>query len=573
MKLRIGTRGSDLALWQARHIAALLAPERPCELVVLKTRGDLIDDVPLQSVEGKAFFTGEIERALLDGEVDLAVHSHKDLPTEMTPGLSIAAVPERASMRERLLIRPECWNEPGAFLPLARGAKVGTSSPRRAEQLALLRPDLAIADLRGNVPTRVKRLREGRYDAIVLAAAGLDRLDLDLSGLKDVELPLEWFVPAPAQGALAIQIREQDQELRALLERRLHRPECARAVAAERGLLARAGGGCNLPLGASVLGVGPYRAVVFLGADHPAPGARARWAAAEAGTPEAAADLAFAALLGGGTRHGPLAGLRVALCGSARATAELAARLSDLGADVGREELITFEQIPAPKLQEQAAGLVPGDALAVTSREAARRLGGLKLAPGVELAAVGQATAAELRAVGLEPTWIGEQGAAQLGRLLNCRPGATVLFPCAEETVGDLERELSARGVSVVNLPLYRTTTRPGATRMARPDVRIFLSPSSVRATRQFARDSDAARVITLGLRTQEACLSAGWTAECAADSHVESALALLAPRASAAPPPSDRTPSDRTPPDRTPPDRPPSGATPRLRAPTPPRS
>ena len=177
MKIRIGTRGSKLALWQAHYVRdRLQAAGAEVEIEVLVTRGDRIDDVPLQNVAGKGFFTKEIEDALLDGRVDVAVHSHKDLPVESPPGLAIAAVPERADPAERMLIAPAAHDPDAALLPLLQGVRIGTSSPRRQAQIAALRPDLEILQLRGNVPTRVKRLREGRYDAIVLAAAGLDRL-------------------------------------------------------------------------------------------------------------------------------------------------------------------------------------------------------------------------------------------------------------------------------------------------------------------------------------------------------------------------------------------------------------
>lgn len=203
MKLRIGTRGSRLALWQAEHVAAALRAEAEVEIVVLETRGDRIQGVPLSRVEGQAFFTAEIERALLEERVDLAVHSHKDLATESPPGLVIAAIPRRGPTAERLLILPEAGDPDALFLPLKRGARVGTSAPRRRAQLLALRPDLEVVDLRGNVPTRVDKLRARAFDATVLAAAGLERLGLDLSGLVDVPLSPTLFVPAPAQGALA----------------------------------------------------------------------------------------------------------------------------------------------------------------------------------------------------------------------------------------------------------------------------------------------------------------------------------------------------------------------------------
>ena len=273
-KIRIGTRGSDLALWQAHHVAGRLqAAGHASEIVILVTRGDRIDDVPLQTIEGKGFFTSELEQALLEERIDLAVHSHKDLPSAMTEGLVIAAVPARAASEERLLVAPDRHDPGGLFLPLVRGARVGTSAPRRTAQLAALRADLELLALRGNVPTRVRRLREGRYDAIVLAAAGLERLALDLGGLVVHTLPSDLVVPAPVQGALAVQTRARDQELRELCGRVLADPLAAATVAAERSLLVAMGGGCNLPLGVALRRESErsWRATAFLGAGHPLP--------------------------------------------------------------------------------------------------------------------------------------------------------------------------------------------------------------------------------------------------------------------------------------------------------------
>jgi hydroxymethylbilane synthase len=523
MKLRIGTRGSDLALWQARHVASRLAGAAEVEIIVLKTRGDAIDDIPLTSVEGKGFFTGEIERALLANEIDLAVHSHKDLPTESTPGLAIAAVPERANATERLLIRPQAHVPRSAFLPVAVGALVGTSSPRREQQLRALRPDLRVASLRGNVPTRVRRLREGRFDAIVLASAGLERLELDLSGLEQLELNPAWFVPAPAQGALAIQIRATDTALAALLRERLHDPATARAIAIERICLARAGGGCNLPFGAFVSGTGPFAAHLFLGAGHPTADSSARWASATADTPEKAADEAFARLAleeksGANTRRsGPLAGLRVALTGSAADGSTLGARLSMLGATLVHERVIEFEDIEAPDLARRLAGLRNGDAVAVTSREAARRLAGAPQPAGVCVGAVGTATARALELAGWRASVIGSAGARELARALPVGSGARVLFPCAEAALEVLEIELARRGVGVDRVPLYRTRRVVGVRLDPHAHVRVYLSPSAAHeaaALERTAQDSlhEPPSIVrfALGDTTLEALRSAG---------------------------------------------------------------
>ncbi len=203
--VKIATRGSDLALWQARWVkAGLESAGAAVELVIVETQGDR-ETMPFRNMTGQGFFTKAVQDAVLAGRADVAVHSLKDLPGERTPGTRIAAVTERADSRDVLLVRPPSFDPCGEALPLRRGVKVGTSAARRQAQLKHLRPDLKIAELRGNVPTRVERLRDGRYDAIMLAAAGLLRLELDLGGLKVVPLAPERFVPAPGQGALALE--------------------------------------------------------------------------------------------------------------------------------------------------------------------------------------------------------------------------------------------------------------------------------------------------------------------------------------------------------------------------------
>ncbi len=245
---RIGTRGSDLAMWQAHHVRDLiLAHGGTCDITVLSTQGDREQVQAFEKLEGKGFFTKEIEQALLEDRIDLAVHSHKDLETRQPDGLCIAAVPERAAAEDVLLIHPRAHRS-APWLPLLSGAVVGTSSVRRRDQLLLLRPDLDIQPLRGNVPTRVQRLKEGRYDAIVLAAAGLDRLDLDLGDLLTVRMDPRHFVPAPAQGALALQMRENDGRVEWLSQ--LSAPDVPEAIEAERSVLRALEGGCQLPFGA-----------------------------------------------------------------------------------------------------------------------------------------------------------------------------------------------------------------------------------------------------------------------------------------------------------------------------------
>ena len=243
--LRLGTRASRLALWQADHVAALLKriPDAPrIEIVTISTEGDRIQNVPLSEVRGQAFFTKEIEQALLDDRVDLAVHSMKDLATQMPEGLSLAATPVREDPRDVIISR-----NGENLAQLAQGARVGTSSLRRKAFLAHLRPDLELAELRGNVPTRLDRLKAGQYDAVILAAAGVKRLGFSeqISGF----LPTEDFPPAASQGALALQIRSDDEDAAKWIGQLDDRPTRL-ATTAERSFLRRVEGGCQVPVGA-----------------------------------------------------------------------------------------------------------------------------------------------------------------------------------------------------------------------------------------------------------------------------------------------------------------------------------
>lgn len=247
-KLIIGTRGSDLALWQAYHVKSQLE-ELGCEveLNIIKTQGDIIQHLSFDKMEGKGFFTKEIEAALIDGTIDLAVHSHKDLETNSSAGLVIAAVSEREDPADLLLIR-KSGVDANQQWGLKKNAIVGTSSARRKSQILRFRPDVELKDLRGNVPTRIQKLRDENYDAILLANAGVIRLKIDLSEFEAVALNPSEFVPAPAQGVLGLQIRESDVVLAEILDKLDHK-ETRERIAIERKVLNRLDGGCQLPLG------------------------------------------------------------------------------------------------------------------------------------------------------------------------------------------------------------------------------------------------------------------------------------------------------------------------------------
>lgn len=240
----IGSRGSQLALTQSNQIADTLrqaAPDIEVNVEIYTTKGDRILDTPLAQIGGKGLFTKELEVALIDKKIDLAVHSLKDLPTELPPGLAVGAIPARVNPLDAFVsTRFESLGD------LPRGARVGTSSLRRKAQLLAFRPDLEILDLRGNVDTRLRRVTDGDFDATLLACAGLTRLDK--SEAIRQELPTDIMLPAPGQGALGIEIRSDDADLAALLQT-IDDPATRAAVTAERALLEALGGGCQIPLG------------------------------------------------------------------------------------------------------------------------------------------------------------------------------------------------------------------------------------------------------------------------------------------------------------------------------------
>lgn len=242
--LRLATRGSALARTQSQWVADRLGElGHPTELLIVKTTGDLNQQDPLNTLGGKGIFTKEIEVALLERKADLAVHSLKDLPTEMPEGLVLAATPPREDPRDALVARVP-------LRELAKGTRVGTGSLRRQAQIRALRPDLEYVDIRGNVPTRVQKWRDGEYGAVVLAVAGIRRLGWEVAGLTEAELhPLEGCVPAPCQGILGLQCRVDDAATFAALGL-LNDPEAELAARAERAFLAELQGGCHVPAGA-----------------------------------------------------------------------------------------------------------------------------------------------------------------------------------------------------------------------------------------------------------------------------------------------------------------------------------
>jgi len=303
VKLKLGTRGSALARAQSGDVARMLeACGHEVEVVIIKTLGDAQQDRPFADVGAAGIFVREIEYALLDHRIDVAVHSYKDLPTLGPPDLVIGSVPERVDCADRLLVRADQVDKSQGLLPVRQGAVIGTASARRQALLSHYRPDLTCKMLRGNVPTRIQRLVDGQYDAILLAAAGLQRLQRsDALPEPDAYVafrvdPTE-FVPAPSQGALAIQVRKDDADTRAAVAA-TNVAQAERLVATERALQAKVEAGCQIPFGAWCRSTGDGLEL-FACAEASVGMAFAR---ATGRDPDGLADLALAQLKEGGAK-------------------------------------------------------------------------------------------------------------------------------------------------------------------------------------------------------------------------------------------------------------------------------
>lgn len=450
-KLVLGSRGSQLALWQARHIAARLESLGvETEIRIIKTTGDKITDVPLAQVGGKGLFTKEIEDALLAGEIDLAVHSLKDLPTVTPDGLTVAAIPEREDPRDALLGK--------RFEALSAGMKVGTSSLRRAAQLRNLVPGLVIEDLRGNLDTRVRKLEEGQYDAIVLAAAGLSRL-----GWQDKiadRLEPTMVCPAAGQGALAIETRSSGEALE--ICRRLDHGPTRAAVVAERALLGALGGGCQVPIGAHAFHV-EGRLQLMGVVVEPESGEEVR-AAIEGSEPEVLGVELARMMLEDGARgilekvYGHpmrLAGQRVVVTRARKQGSPLAEKLAEQGAEVVQLPVIELAAVEFAPPEWGAYDL----AIFTSANAVEAFFAKMPAVRGPKVVAIGPATADALRTCGLEPdvtpeTFVAEGVVESLaGEDL---AGKRVLLPRAAAARDVIPAELSARGASVDVLTVYR---------------------------------------------------------------------------------------------------------------------
>ncbi len=537
-RIVLGSRGSALALAQTRWVAERLQEAHPgleVTVEIFSTAGDRIQDRPLPAIGGKGLFTRELEEALLDGRIDGAVHSLKDLPTEMTPGLVLGAIPARENPADLLVSRFG-----GGLADLPPGARVGTSSPRRRAQLARLRPDLQFTDLRGNVPTRLRKVREDVVDATLLAAAGLARLGL-LEEADGWALPPELMLPAPGQGALALQIRAGDARM-AELAAALHDPATAQAVAAERAVLAALGTGCSAPVGALARIEGDMLVLdACFGGEDSRPQERRRTAGTEG--PEALGQKMAALLLEARTHPGPLAGKRIVVTRAEEQAGKLHDLLEERGAEVLDLPVLTIipeENAPAPG----PAG--DYDWLLFTSVNAVRMFARLLESHGrglaefavCRIASVGPATADALREYGLSPALtppeaVGESLLAALREQTGSVAGLSILLPQGNLARPLIRDTLSAQGTKVHALITYRTEAVPATETQIqtlggfRPDAVTFASPSAVRnffsitdKNKPIQINGDSCRFVSIGPITSQALQELGKTVAWEAEEH-----------------------------------------------------
>jgi hydroxymethylbilane synthase len=483
-KVTLGTRTSDLALWQTNYIIEQLQAAWPglaCERVPFITQGDRTQaqGKALPSIGGKGLFTAELEQALRSGAIDLAVHSLKDLPVEDSPGLTLGAIPARADVRDALVAR-NSWT----LATLPHGALVGTSSTRRAAQLLAHRPDLTIRSIRGNVPTRARKVQEGDYDATLLAVAGLERLGL-MACVTEI-LPLDLMLPAPGQGALGVQCRADDAAILTLLAA-LDDEAVRAAVTAERAFLHSLGGGCSAPVAAytaldpanrlhltALVGATDGSAIIRVARQGTqaelSPQQLGEAAAQEALKQGADALLRLARTsIATPAAPRPLAGKRIVVTRAETQAESLADALAKRGATPLLMPTIRIEALPDLAALDQAlqrldqyrwllftsvnsVGIV-ADRLAALAVPAA-------LWETVQVAAIGRATADALRAHGIVPTFVPEQYVAEaivegLGEVA----GQRILLPQAAIARETLAAQLTARGATVDAIPIYQTLT------------------------------------------------------------------------------------------------------------------
>ncbi|TND10476.1 MAG: porphobilinogen deaminase [Bacteroidetes bacterium] len=486
-KIIIASRGSELALWQAHFVQQDLARTGlDSEIKIIKTQGDKVQHLSLDKLEGKGFFTKEIEEALLNREADLAVHSHKDLPTESPEGLLIAAVSYREDPSELILVRKESF-DPKMKFGFRKNAVIGTSSARRKSLLLAFRSDIEIKDLRGNVPTRIQKLRDGEYDAILLAAAGVERLKLDLSDFHVEKPDPREFVPAPAQGVLALQTRADDAELINALQA-IHHADVAACISIERKVLNLFEGGCHLPLGCyCIRDDEDYFQVWATKADawDKAP----RLVYMKTKRTEDAAERIVEKIKN-------IKPASVFITRNLRRHDFFADVLRGNGYKVEGRALIEINAVPLIKVPA-------ADWVFFSSKHAVRFFLQQAAVPeGARIAAVGKGTAQELREHGLRADFIGQDNDTRLtGKKFGALAGrSTVLFPQAKGSMRTIQQQLPA--VKVINLIVYESIQH-SADDLPVSDILVFTSPSNAESWLEKNKIGADQKVVAMGHATE----------------------------------------------------------------------
>ncbi|HET6245650.1 MAG: hydroxymethylbilane synthase [Bacteroidetes bacterium] len=488
-KLIIGSRGSGLALWQANYVQAMLKDIGvKSEIKIIKTQGDKIQHLSFDKLEGKGFFTKEIEDALISGETDLAVHSHKDLPTTSPIGLIVAAVSIRGNPSELIIINKNAVDYSLKY-SIKKGAVIGTSSARRKCQLLAHRDDLQIKDIRGNVPTRIDKLRSGEFDAILIAAAGVERLELDLNEFT-VERPSpREFIPAPAQGVLAIQVREQDKELIEKLSE-INVPFVQECIAVERKILNLFDGGCQLPLGSYCFKEDGIYKVFSAKADNWSTPPKRIYA--QASSTEGLAELIVEKI----RNFKPC---QVFITRDLDEDNYLLKSLTSNRYQVTGISLIDVKPIRFSSIPDT-------DWIFFSSSHAVKEFFNQNplVKPGIKYAVIGKGTETTLNTKGIKADFVGLSSDTSLvgkefAKIANEK---TVLFPQAKDSLRSVQKQLSFQ-TKIYDLFVYKSTPKNNIS-IPQSDVVVFTSPSNVEAYFKFSDLSNVQRVICIGSATAE---------------------------------------------------------------------
>jgi hydroxymethylbilane synthase len=527
---RLATRGSRLALKQSGMVQSMLKELAglESELMIVKTTGDRVCDVPLSEITGTGFFTKEIGQALYAKDADLAVHSLKDLPIEQPSGLTLAAIVKRENPAEVIVTLPKNIDDQKP-LNLRQGLTIGTSAIRRKAQIKAVRSDLKVKDLRGNVTTRLQKVRDGEYDAVMIAYAGLLRVDANLDGLEIRVLDISEFVPAPAQGALAVEVRSDDREVydKAV---KINDVETVMAVNAERRLLLLCGGGCHLPLGVNVSKVkNQWRINVFWAHNLPDGAEKYIHFNLASDNLDDLVRSAYAKLqsieinnLLTSFGKGPKAKRRLLITRSAQKSIRLVSMLKEKNIELQPYPILTFNDLYNEQAWENIkSGINDYDYLIFTSVNAVEIFGGQMEKAEISaddfwverIAAVGEKAAMACRqlfpntVIIVSPQATGEGLAKYLAEMeKTAHPRA--LFPCAREAGNMLEVILAHAGWSVVRMEIYETLAEKPENL---PEIVVedldyicFTSSLAVEYTCGYVDIPDNVVIISIGPRTSE---------------------------------------------------------------------